>query len=141
MTALPCVDTTTSPLLVDEYLALQATRRAVDKSVANPRNQENLIRILRFFSCKRTPASPGSSEPGFNSLLRGENCHPFVYQECARRANVGKAPGTHWNPGGARRVAWDIKWRPWEQALASARQRLLLTVADVFPTEGRLLVD
>src|SRR5271166_490382 len=61
MSALPCVETTTSPLFEDEYFVLHATRTPIEIRTATPSIQVNLVRILRFISCERANALPGSA--------------------------------------------------------------------------------
>jgi hypothetical protein len=43
-----------------EYFVLHATSTPIRIRVANPTSQVNLVRILRFISCERTKALPGS---------------------------------------------------------------------------------
>jgi hypothetical protein len=62
------VETTTNPLLEDEYLVLHATNTPIEIRAAIPKIQVNLVRILRFISCERADALPGSYQPGWNSL-------------------------------------------------------------------------
>jgi hypothetical protein len=61
------VETTTSPLLEVEYFVLHATSMPIDTKIVTPKIQENLVRILRFISCKqttgRTHALPSSPKP------------------------------------------------------------------------------
>jgi len=94
MSGLPCVETTTSPLFEDEYVVLHATRTAIEIRTATPSIQVNLVRILRFISCEHTNALPGSHHPRAGTLYEGVNCHPFVYQEWAGRANATRLVGT-----------------------------------------------
>jgi hypothetical protein len=63
ITALPCVETTTNPLLEEAYFVLQATT-PVKIRVAIPKIQVNLVRMLPFISCERAAALPGKHKPG-----------------------------------------------------------------------------
>jgi hypothetical protein len=68
ITGLACVETTTNPLLEEEYLVLHATSTATEIRTAIPKSQVNLVRILLFISCRHTAATPGSPKPGRNAL-------------------------------------------------------------------------
>jgi hypothetical protein len=55
-------------LFEDEYFVLHATRTPIEIRAATPSIQVNLVRILRFISCERANALPGSHPPGGNTL-------------------------------------------------------------------------
>jgi hypothetical protein len=101
--------TTTNPLEEDEYLVLQAITTATATSARTANIQVNRVRILRFLSCERSYAVPAAANR-VEGLFRGVDCHSFMYQECAGRANSRQQVRTAQRAGSCLKTVVSGQW-------------------------------